>query len=180
MTTQSAKRFFCLQESRSGPAHGHLHIAIVCDSSAHPSYHGVRRLNDVGGGQATRQFPGYAKPVDGEQFFQSFEQAGSRIWMLRLEMLGMGFEFLDAGLGVAFERLDHYTAGLRRTGFGKALGDIAHLVSPATLNMGCLAAKLLNPGAQRLRSVDHPQAGKIHVHPALGKGAQQVLTPTAN
>ena len=108
---ESAKRLLCFQESRRRPAHGHVHIAIVGDPSAYPSHHGVRGLNHVGGGQAARQFASDPKSVDREQFLQSLKQAGGGVRMLGLQMLGMRFEFLDAGVGVAFERLRHYPAG---------------------------------------------------------------------
>ena len=55
--------------------------------------------------------------------------------MLRMQMLGMGFEFLDTGVGISRERLGHHPTGLGGLGLGKALSDIADLVNPATLNM---------------------------------------------
>ena len=100
VTTQSAKRFLGFQESGSCPAHGLGNIAIVCDSATHTSDHRVRGFDHVGGRQAARQLPGHAKPVDREQLLQSFKQATSRIRMLRMQMLGMGFEFLDTGVGI--------------------------------------------------------------------------------
>ena len=45
----------------------------------------------------SRYGAGHTKSVDCEQLLQSFKQAGSGIRMLRLQMLGMHFEFLDAG-----------------------------------------------------------------------------------
>ena len=89
MTPESAKRLLCFQETRRSPAHGHFHVAIVGDPSAHPSHHGVRGLDHVGGGPATRQFSSCAKPVDRKQFLQSLKQAGSGVRMLGLEVLGM-------------------------------------------------------------------------------------------
>ena len=78
VTTQSAKRLLCFQETRGGPAHGHMRIPVVCDTSAHTADHGVRRFDHVGGGQTTRQFPSHAKPVDREQFLEPFEQTGRK------------------------------------------------------------------------------------------------------
>ena len=45
----------------------------------------------------SRYGAGHTKSVDCEKLLQSFKQAGSGIRMLRLQMLGMHFEFLDAG-----------------------------------------------------------------------------------
>ena len=120
----SAGMFLCPRSLRNAfsasrkPAaaqqHGHGDIAVVCDSATHTSDHRVRRFDHIGGGQAARQLSGHTKSVDCEQLLQSFKQAGSGIRMLRLQMLGMRFEFLDAGIGVPFERLSHYPAGLGR------------------------------------------------------------------
>ena len=156
-TTQSAKRFFGFQESRSRPAQRHLHIAIASHAAADPPDHGIRGLDDVGRRQATRQLAGHAKAVDREQLLEPFEQAGGGIGMLGLEVFGVRFELLDAGIGVALERLSHHPAGLLGLGPGQAFGDIADLVNPAALNVGSLAAQLLDSRTQRLRTIDHPQ-----------------------
>ena len=73
--------------------------------------------------------------------------------MLRLQMLGMRFEFLAAGIGVPFERLSHYPAGLGSLGLGQALGNIAYLVKPAALHAGSVPAHLINGRAQRFRPI---------------------------
>src|ERR1039458_380205 len=46
-------------------------------------------------------------------------------------------------------------AGLGSLGLGKALGNIAYLGNPATVNMGGLGAELFNARAQPLPTVDH-------------------------
>ena len=76
---EPTKRLLCFQETRRCPAHGHVHVAIVGDPSAHPPHHGVRGLDYVGGGQTAREFPGHAESVDREQLLQALEQTGGGI-----------------------------------------------------------------------------------------------------
>ncbi len=72
-------------------------------------------------------------------------------------MFGMRFEFLDACIGVPFERLGHYLTRLCRFGLGKVLGNISNLLNPAALHAGSIPAYLLNGRAQSFRSIDRPQ-----------------------
>ena len=175
MPPESAKRLFCFQETRRCPTHGHDDIAVVCNSATHTSDHRVRRFDHIGGGQAARQLSGHTKSVDCEQLLQSFKQAGSGIRMLRLQMFGVRFEFLDADIGVPFERLGDYPASLRRFGLEQALGNIAYHVNLAALPAGGIPAHLINGRAQGFRSIDHPRSGDVHIHAALGQAREKVL-----
>ena len=101
MTAQLSKCPLCRQEACRCPAQGHRVVLVVRHSAGDSAHHRIRALDDVGGGQATRQLALHPEFADREHFIEPFKHTGRRIGVLGLQLFGQALE-----LALALDRVE--------------------------------------------------------------------------
>lgn len=113
---------FGSDKGRGQPADYHLTALPVSDEEGQDAHSGARALDDVCRSQAAAQQGRHAQPVDGEAFFQAFQQAGRSRWMVAVLPLGQFLDARHACFGIEFPGRATLKISLVQIGQASSLG----------------------------------------------------------
>jgi hypothetical protein len=133
---------------------------------------GMGIVHNVAGGQTSMQRTRYIEPVDGETFFQSFQQGCGGLGIIVLQPIGDLAKLGDAILRVHLPSRAYQRPSLRLLLARKSPEHVAKVVISAPLYQSSGAEHRVYRRARSFRTIDDEQAPKRRIDSRVRAGVE--------